>query len=284
MKKTFIICFCLLLGFNSLTSLAQDENQKKQARKEQREQRKLEQELRRQEAQAQKEERKAQKLQQQEAKKQAEEQRKADQAAQKAEREAQKQQQQETKQQERDQRKAEQAKQKQAQREMREQEKNQQKANQKSGNEQRINRQGSSINWQKEAEKQIAKSANYSKNNNIANDNDIEVQKSDIPKNQTSESSNINDDGVVRLFIIIIVIIVVFNIIRWYFSGRCSNCGKLRAMKVIDEQYLGRAKAEHKKDTNGNYYTIYYNNIEVTRRCKYCGHEDCKRKVEKSQS
>ena len=83
------------------------------------------------------------------------------------------------------------------------------------------------------------------------------------------DSQTSSDDNAFYLFIIIIVAIVA---LKWIFSGRCKKCGKLWAMRTIDEQYLGRSKTKIKKDNQGKPYQVHYNNIKVTRQCKHCGY------------
>ena len=75
----------------------------------------------------------------------------------------------------------------------------------------------------------------------------------------------------------------VFLILRWLFSRRCGNCGRFWAMRVIDEAYLGRVKTERVKNGTQS-YLVHYNRIQVTRQCKYCGHQDCFNKTVKGDA
>ena len=80
------------------------------------------------------------------------------------------------------------------------------------------------------------------------------------------------------LWLLLIIGLFVFLILRWLFSRRCGNCGRFWAMRVIDEAYLGRVK-------NGTQsYLVHYNRIQVTRQCKYCGHQDCFNKTVKGDA
>ena len=80
--------------------------------------------------------------------------------------------------------------------------------------------------------------------------------------------TNSDDNG----FTILIIIVVIIMILKWIFSGRCKKCGKLWAMRTIDEQYLGRSKTKMEKDNQGNHYQVHYNNIRVVQRCQHCGY------------
>ncbi len=83
-----------------------------------------------------------------------------------------------------------------------------------------------------------------------------------------------SNDTAVTIFIIIVVSIIAvpIMILKWIFSGRCKKCGKLRAMRTIDEQYLGRSKTKMEKDNQGKFYQVHYNNIKVIQRCRHCGY------------
>jgi len=89
---------------------------------------------------------------------------------------------------------------------------------------------------------------------------------------KTSPASS--DDNAFSIFIIIVVAIVALPImiLKWIFSGRCKKCGKLWAMRTIDEQYLGRSKTKMEKDNQGKLYQVHYNNIKVIQQCKHCGY------------
>ena len=80
-------------------------------------------------------------------------------------------------------------------------------------------------------------------------------------------------------FVFIIILLFfgakfIIKFLKRLYDGRCSKCKKLRAMKVVDEDYLGPSRKKWQKDSNGKSYQVYYNNIKVTRQCKYCGHRE----------
>lgn len=85
------------------------------------------------------------------------------------------------------------------------------------------------------------------------------------------------------LWLLLIIGLFVFLILRWLFSRRCGNCGRFWAMRVIDEAYLGRVKTERVKNGTQS-YLVHYNRIQVTRQCKYCGHQDCFNKTVKGDA
>ena len=85
------------------------------------------------------------------------------------------------------------------------------------------------------------------------------------------------------LCFLLIIGLFVFLILRWLFSRRCGNCGRFWAMRVIDEAYLGRVKTERVKNGTQS-YLVHYNRIQVTRQCKYCGHQDCFNKTVKGDA
>ena len=93
-----------------------------------------------------------------------------------------------------------------------------------------------------------------------------------IDDSEPSKSSSSNDDGSSFLILLAIIVGVPIMILKWIFSGRCKKCGKLWAMHIIDEQYLGRSKTKIEKDNQGNRYQVHYNNIKVIEQCKYCGY------------
>ena len=264
MKKILIICFSILFGIAYSPVWAQENDN--HIRKEQREQRK-------QEREAQKKEREAKKQQEKEQK-----------AAQKAEVQAQKQQakeaklqEQKAKAQEKERRKAEQAKQKQLQNEARKQDKNNSNTKQKKEREKDYNKQEPSTLLHNRIE-QSNESSYYSYDNGIEKDEYSSPESND----QSASSSSSSDSGGGEI-IVIFFFAIIFGIVCWYFSGRCAHCGKFRAMEVIGRNNIGRAKSKWEKDSKGESCKVYYNNIEVRRRCKYCGYEDCKLEVVKGE-
>lgn len=271
MKKLLVVSLFALLTFSCYTLLAQDDKAaKKQARQELREQKRQQQELR-------KEEKAAQKQQEQEEKNKEKELRKAEQSAQTQAREIQKQQQQEIKKKEQETRKAEQITRKQEKRDNREQEKNGRNTYNNSPQPRSINQR-----------------ATYNSETNKITNPTIKKEDSDSKKTSKYESLQVqnsktystqeNSDGnKTPLIIFVIVIAVIYSFISWFFSGRCRKCGKLRAMIEVDEKDLGIVKSEPKKDVNGVRYMVYHHRIQVLRRCKYCGHEDTKQRIEKNE-
>lgn len=273
MKKLLVVSLFILLTFSCYTLLAQDDKvAKKQARQELREQKRQQQELR-------KEEKAAQKQQEREEKNKEKELRKAEQSAQAQTREIQKQQQQEIKKKEQETRKAEQITRKQEKRDNREQEKN-------GRNSYNNSPQLRSINQRATYNSETHKITNSTINNQKGDSDSKETSKYESLQIQNSKtySTQENSDGnKTTLIIFVIVIAVIYSFISWFFSGRCRQCGKLRAMIEVDEKDLGIVKSEPKKDVNGVRYMVYHHRIQVLRRCKYCGHEDTKQRIEKNE-
>lgn len=136
----------------------------------------------------------------------------------------------------------------------------------------------------------------YNSETNKITNSTINKQKEDSDSKETSKYESLqiqnsktystqedSDGNKTTLIIFVIVIAVIYRFISWFFSGRCRQCGKLRAMKEIDEKDMGIVKSEYKKDQNGTRYMVYHHRILVLRKCKYCGHEDTKQKIEKSE-
>lgn len=96
-----------------------------------------------------------------------------------------------------------------------------------------------------------------------------------IPSTNEMSSDNSDDDNHTgAIFIIVVVICIgIFKVIKWFRMHNCSNCKKHFCMVVVNEEFLGHTKKKREKNSNGEYFDIYYSNIKVTRQCKYCGHK-----------
>lgn len=100
----------------------------------------------------------------------------------------------------------------------------------------------------------------------------------DDPHASNEKTESENGESVVW----IIIAIMTFSFIRWVYSKRCGKCGKFWAMKDLGgEHFLGTVKTVREKDANGNIYYAHHNKIRHIYRCKYCGHEEYRTKIEK---
>ena len=73
--------------------------------------------------------------------------------------------------------------------------------------------------------------------------------------------------------LIILAVVIVCLFLKWRFSGRCKKCGKFRAMKEYDRDFLGTVKTKQEK-SGDSYKTIYVRRYKIYRQCKYCGYKD----------
>lgn len=89
--------------------------------------------------------------------------------------------------------------------------------------------------------------------------------------NASQSPSDDNFSSFVSFFVLAVLVIWILSKI---FIRKCSHCKKYRAMIPIEETYLGRAKTERVKDSQGHISFVHYNRIQVTRECKYCGYQD----------
>lgn len=78
-------------------------------------------------------------------------------------------------------------------------------------------------------------------------------------------------DGNATLIVLAVAIVCLF--LKWRFSGRCRKCGKFRAMKEYDRDFLGTVKTKQEK-SGDSYRTVYVRRYKIYRQCKYCGYKD----------
>ena len=88
------------------------------------------------------------------------------------------------------------------------------------------------------------------------------------------ESQSSSKDGNSALGGLIFLALLVIWILSLIFTRKCHHCKKYRAMIPVGETYLGRAKTVREKDSRGQMAYVYYNRVQVTRQCKYCGYRD----------
>ena len=88
---------------------------------------------------------------------------------------------------------------------------------------------------------------------------------------QASQTSQKQMDGNATLIVLAVAIVCLF--LKWRFSGRCRKCGKFRAMKEYDRDFLGTVKTKQEK-SGDSYRTVYVRRYKIYRQCKYCGYKD----------
>lgn len=90
---------------------------------------------------------------------------------------------------------------------------------------------------------------------------------SSFPKLETKE-----DKMLAGILITIAVLWILRQIWRSYNSNKCPHCKKRRALRIVDKEYIGKARTERVKNPNGGSTTVYYYKVLVTEKCKYCGY------------